>query len=178
MNVQALQEVFNGSDTSITKLGNLINGGKMVAGLANKNSGSLLNDDVALIYRFGSLMFATAAPQAWRLSNNLAFIIDMQASCDQKDVDYKKNGIDDKTFANSRVCADKKLYYLAMVPDSPSESCPMNSGNLCNKKVGICYGDKKCYPNPFTQPPGIELLDGQHAEFANVTVQAIVQGYV
>lgn len=175
MTTDALSKVFASDDDSITRLGNLISDGKMIS---NKTDGSRLNDANAFVRYFGAMMFATAAPQAWRLSNNLAFIVDTGAKCDAKDIDYAKNRIDAKGFENSKACVEDRLYYLAMVPDSKTEDCPMGRGGMmCNKQIGECF-EKTCTPNLFSLPPGSDKLDGHHDEFANINAEDIIKGYV
>lgn len=176
MTSDALSKVFAADDDAITRLGNLINDGKMIS---NATDGSQLDDANAFVSYFGAMMFATAAPQAWRLSNNLAFVVDMGVKCNEaKDVDYEKNRIDSKGLANSKACIDDHLYYLAMVPDGKTEDCPMGRGGMaCNKQLGECF-EKVCTPNYFSLPPGSQMLDGHHNEFANINAEDIIKGYV
>lgn len=176
-NSDALTKVFADDDDSINKLGNLINAGKM---LTNRTDGSLLNSTDLKEYsdHFGGMMFATAAPLAWRMSNNLAFILDMQANCADKYIDYDKNRIDAQSFDSSKACVDNKLYYLAMVPEGKTEDCPTNLGHTsCTHQVGDCPG-KTCTPIHFAHPPGIDNLDGKHAQYANTAAEDIIKGYV
>lgn len=99
-------------------------------------------------------MFATVAPLAWRMSNNLAFIVGMGAKCNDKFIDYVGNRIDDKSFDSSKACIDNQLYYLAMAPEGKTEDCPTNLGHSsCNHQVGDCPR-KTCTPIYLPTHPG------------------------
>lgn len=180
LNKKALEKLFDGDDESINRLSIMINGGKMLANQTESKDPAA--DSTAYINHFGHMMFATAAPLAWRMSNNLAFIIDMETKCDAKLIDYQKNRIDEKTFADSHACVGNQFYYLAMVPQGKTEDCPINLGHSnCNVgRVGGegCVKSGSCTPIIFAQPPGIQNLDGKHSTYANISVEDFVSGYV
>lgn len=174
----ALSKVFQSDDDSLNRLGNLINAGKM---LGNQTNGAQTLENVENDYReyFGNMMFATAAPLAWRMSNNLAFIVDMETKCDAKFIDFQKNRIDENSFAGSQACVGGQLYYLAMVPEGKTENCPIPLGHSdCSLgRVGEgCVKGGSCTQNMFAHPPGIERLDGKYSIYANIAAADIIKG--
>lgn len=167
----ALTHVFDGStNEAIDRLGNLINGGKMLT-----NNGSALSGTDATA-QFTGMMFSVAVPLAWRLSGNLAFIIDTGAKCDAKDL--KDVHFDQKDFASLSACVEDKLYYLAMVPEGPTERCPARTGggSSCNKD-GFCL-PFTCPKNGFVKPPGADSLNGDKPQFGNIKAVDIITGSV
>lgn len=175
-NIRALEKVFANDDDSISKLGKLISGGKMVS---NSTNGSQDKNLDKYVEHFGTMMFATAAPQAWRLSDNMAFILDMGVKCDAKDIDWENSRIDPKKMDSGKACIDNQLYYLAQVPKDKPRYCPPGANRpICNKMMGECSEPIPCTERNFEQPPGLDSLDGKHPEYANLKATDIVEGYV
>lgn len=149
--------------------------------VSNTTDGSQDKNLDKYVDHFGTMMFATAAPQAWRLSDNMAFILDMGVKCDAKDIDWEKSRIDPKKMDNGKACIDNQLYYLAMVPKDGPRYCPPGANRpvQCPKMMmGECPEPIPCTDRGFEQPPGLDSLDGKHAEYANVKAADIVEGCV
>lgn len=167
-----LTRIFKSDNDSIGRLGNLINGGKMLGGDKSASMGA----DFNTVEQFTGMMFSVAAPLAWRLSKSLVFIVDTGAKCD--DMNIKGVRLDQKDFQKLSACVDEKLYYLAMVPDKAPKNCPVNggSGQICTHNAGC--PPQHCPDNNFEKPPGADALDGSRAEFGYINATDIITGSV
>lgn len=175
MLAHTLYGLFQGDDVSLTRLGNLIDGGKMIS---NTVDGSMNGDPVDRIDTFSNMMLGAAVPHTWRLSGHPAFIVDTGAKCDKKDFKLDDLHLSQKEWEDHKaeVCIDDQLYYLAMIPNAQTDDCPTGGGFRCDKN-GLC-NTVQCTLSTFTFPPGINALDGTQEKFAKISAESIIKGSV
>lgn len=148
-------QLFNGSDSSIDMLNNLIKDGKLMS-----NAYSSI-DDITIQGLMEKALFAILIPVAWGLTPELGVVvIDAKVPCDTIDP-FEWFDLKEEDGAKSWVCHKDKMYYLL----------------AANGKQEHCNWDEHvwdCFPLPFSLPPGLMELDG--TKWGKLTKEEIVQG--
>ncbi|KAL4867215.1 hypothetical protein BDV12DRAFT_198425 [Aspergillus spectabilis] len=148
-NRQYAEQLFNGSNTSIERLGNIIADGKVI-GPDSPPPASIVEQE------FKKALYALLIPLAWRVSEQKLnpFIIDAGLSCEDapKDTDLELR-LDEDTLKNKFICDKKadRAYYLVGAVD-PDNNC-YHGGNTGG------YGCKH-----FQDLPGADLLTGKTSD--------------
>ncbi len=146
---QSLQAQFNGSDSSINYLTQLISDGKLIAGRSTKGRSTEpsvpgLDNDEILQRHITRALFAYAIPELWRWSDWSPFIMEMDAPCDA-DVSLLIPGLDADVAKATRACYNGLLYFL---------STPM-----------------------YSKPPGLdELASASQTDFGGLNMTDLVVG--
>ena len=163
---QALANLFDGSDDSISTLTTLISDGKLIEGSvdgaeADPPTGAPADSDSALQVSIAKAFFAYAIPTIWTLSGVHPFIVDSGYDCSTKD----PSGLylDTDTMQATNGCYNGKLYYLVT---------PNGDAEICTGGCSTCTQD--CTANTFSAPPGLDSLNGQ--SFGGITVSDLIAG--
>lgn len=162
---EAVTNVFNGSDPSIQTLTQLISHGQLIEGSENGHASSTPGPptDAKLQESVVSAFFAYTIPAAWTLSGTRAFVVDAGSPCDAQyplSPTWFSTDIADAT----KGCYNGNLYYI-INPSGPSQYCGAGS---CDGCVPVCT------PSFFSQPPGLDKLDGK--AYGGITVASLIQG--
>ncbi|EFE34865.1 class V chitinase, putative, partial [Trichophyton benhamiae CBS 112371] len=164
----ALRDLFNGSDTSITTLTDIISDGKLIDGRKdNQDDVSVLNTRAdAPMYDAGiaRIVFGFAIPTIWTAAGTFPFIIDSGYLCGT--IDPLDSFLSVETMHATASCVDDKLYYLASPKGDARVFVPHPRGS------GGYYRNNK-----FSAPPGVEFLNHGNS-FKGVTLDDIVKGAV
>ncbi|KAG9256684.1 glycoside hydrolase [Emericellopsis atlantica] len=155
--IQSLAKLFDGSDESIERLGDMIADGTFISGGGRLGSSwgysdeSLATESDVQVLRKSITrnFFAMAIPEIWRMSGTFGFVVDTGVDCDDDFSDLK-----DKVLEKTKVCHNGKQYYLA----DPSGDAS--------------WGDDKY---SFSVPPGVDSL-GEDSRYGSLTVEDIVIG--
>lgn len=155
-NTRDLENLFNGSDESIERLGTLVADGHFITGASvKKNEEDHFDANETISDSFVRAYYGFAIPQIWQASGHHPFIIDTARDCDTK--------VDDEDL--STVCYGGKLYKLAD-PDGKSNSCSNCGGTGC-----YCPSD-----NPFSSLDGVKKMT--NGNWGGVTVDDLIIGYI
>ena len=153
-----LEELFRGTDESISRLTELISDGKFVEGSGYSfhppSSGNLTTDTAtALESAITRSFFGFTIPSLWTVSGKYPFNIDAGYSCDHEhDMgDY----LTKDAMTLTKTCYRNKRYYLGMPEGEPYD----------------CY-DTVCVDNAFSVPSGVDSM-GQRS-FGNITVEDLI----
>ena len=164
MTEAALALLFSGSGPAITTLSALIAGGQLIEGGVGGQgaesptvppSSSSIQASIALAF------YAYCIPIAWSLSANRAFILDAGCACGQFSSSSVSTYLGTTLASATSACYNGAQYYL-VYPGGSAEACKLVDRGL------------KCTLNPFSEPPGLDKLDGQR--YGGVTLQMLVNG--
>ena len=161
----ATKNLFDGSDPSIQTLTTLISNGQLIEGSENGNAGQAPEDppdDASLQASIMRAFYAFSIPQAWSVSDTKAFVMDAGYPCGT--VNPLEGWIRDNVAAATYGCFNGNIYYLVN-PAGDAESCPATS---CDGCVPLCT------PGYFSQPPGLDKLDG--SAYGSITVGDLITG--
>jgi len=149
--VDNLSVLFDGSDESIERLGDMMADGTFIAGngMFGRSYG---NDDYTQTLKssIARTFFGIAIPEIWRMLGTHAFVIDTGVDCDEDVSDLLKDEVRDKT----GVCHDGKQYFLGV----PKGDDKLSDGT---------YG--------FSVPPGVDAL-GEDSQYGGITIEDIIVG--
>ncbi|KAF7554695.1 hypothetical protein G7Z17_g2698 [Cylindrodendrum hubeiense] len=114
----SLAAIFNGSDSSIDTLWDVISDGKLITGSFSTSAGTVTEPDLrANIER---TFYAYSIPILWQFSATWAFVMDSGYSCSEdKEL---SSYLDDDTMEATGACYDGNQYYL-VYPKGDSTSC-------------------------------------------------------
>ncbi|KAF4439699.1 glycosylhydrolase family 18-6 [Fusarium austroafricanum] len=158
----SLVQLFNGSDSSIDVLSEVISDGKMLLdGKVSVDSQPNLNLQGDIEKSF----YGFTIPTLWRISDTYAFVLDSGYDC-LKEYPVKEYA-DKKTMDATSTCYEGRRYYL-FHPKGDATECR----NDCTTKD--CQ--QTCKNNKFSTPPGIESLNG--TAFGGITVKDLIAGSV
>ncbi|GBF66809.1 hypothetical protein TMEN_9530 [Trichophyton mentagrophytes] len=163
-----LRDLFNGSDSSIATLTDIISDGKLVDGREdNQDDAKALNTRAdAPMYDAGitRVAFGFAIPTIWAAARKFPFVIDSGYPCGT--IDPLDSFLSVETMHATASCVDDKLYYLASPKGDARVFVPYPRGS------GGYYRN-----NEFSAPPGVEFLN--HGNFfKGITLDDIVKGAV
>ncbi|KDB26056.1 hypothetical protein H109_02155 [Trichophyton interdigitale MR816] len=163
-----LRGLFNGSDSSIATLTDIISDGKLVDGREdNQDDAKALNTRAdAPMYDAGitRVAFGFAIPTIWAAARTFPFVIDSGYPCGA--IDPLDSFLSVETMHATASCVDDKLYYLASPKGDARVFVPYPRGS------GGYYRN-----NEFSAPPGVEFLN--HGNFfKGITLDDIVKGAV
>ncbi|KAI1120979.1 hypothetical protein F5Y10DRAFT_289094 [Nemania abortiva] len=152
--------LFNGTDSAIDALGNLIAGGRFIEGSGNGHIGDGGGDasDAELQYAITNAFWSYIIPLGWTLSGTHGFILDSGFDCNTEGNPLDKYLLD-STQSSTRYCYpdNNKLYYL-VAAKGDAELC-VNEG---------------CANSYFQKPPGLDKLDG--TAYGGLTLETLVAG--
>ncbi|CAL5868049.1 uncharacterized protein PFLUO_LOCUS2272 [Penicillium psychrofluorescens] len=160
-----VSSLFNGSDTSIGRLANTIQGGAFLQEGTFPSASQ--NEDFmkTSLYQF-------LIPDAWSISDEVVFIMDGEVDCVDNVLPSTVPELDKYIDSDSiplGICIFNHAYYLVATAGIPAETC--DDANL--------YGDS-CSFNAFVTPYGATELDG--TSWGSLTwqdmVNSSVQSYV
>lgn len=140
-----VSSLFNGSDTSIGRLANTIQGGAFLQEGTFPSASQ--NEDFmkTSLYQF-------LIPDAWSISDEVVFIMDGEVDCVDNVLPSTVPELDKYIDSDSiplGICIFNHAYYLVATAGIPAETC--DDANL--------YGDS-CSFNAFVTPYGATELDG------------------
>lgn len=149
--IDNLDVLFDGSDDSIERLGDMIADGSFIArngnlggtGDATDNDIQTLRDSVVRNF------FGIAIPEIWRMSGAYGFVIDTGIDCDEDVSDLLKDDV-----KKTRVCHNDKQYFLGEPKGTPSSSDD---------------------PYTFSVPPGVDSL-GEDSRYGGITLEDVIIG--
>ena len=154
------KQLFNGSDSSINTLTNIIKDGKLL-----QNAYEPI-DDVVIQRMMSRALHAILIPVAWSLTPKLGVaVIDAKVPCSTINP-LDTSDLTHEDAQKSWVCHKDNLYYLLGAKGAP-RTC-----NLLN--TGGHSGQWDCYPNPFSLPPGLTDLNGE--AWGGLTKEDFVHG--
>jgi hypothetical protein len=162
---KSVQLLFNGSDSSIGTLWDIIKDGKLIEGSLNNQNPPTIDSDAVIQASIVRAFYAYTIPLAWTLSGTKAFVMDSGYACgtvDPVSPYYISSGDASKTSG----CYNSKLYYL-VYPSGEAESTIAASCPTCSPEI---------YDSPFSVPPGLDMLDG--SAYGAITVQDLISGAV
>ncbi|KAG9255775.1 uncharacterized protein F5Z01DRAFT_557238 [Emericellopsis atlantica] len=149
--VDNLSVLFDGSDESIDRLGNMIADGSFISGSARWGGGVVKDENSqTLKSSVARTFFGIAISEIWRMSGTHSFVIDTGFDCDKDLSDLLQDDVRDKT----GVCHNGKRYFLG-VPE----------GNY--SPWDGTYG--------FSVPPGVDAL-GEDSQYGGVTIEDVIVG--
>lgn len=158
----ALQELLSGDSASLPNLDTLITGGKLIAGMPEKDN--FPPDQENLTVSIASAFYAYAIPTIWSAAGYDVFVIDSGVSCGTVNPITQYMTTEDQEASGACYPENTgELYYLAM---------PVTSQFMPN--CGSNPPDGRCPQVPFTAPPGLSTLTG--GAWGGVTVQSLIQG--
>ncbi|KAL4877049.1 hypothetical protein BJY04DRAFT_231180 [Aspergillus karnatakaensis] len=161
---RSLRALFDGSDSSIELLTELISDGKLIEGdgetvfVPPTDPDELPEDTASGLRRsLSHTFYGFAIPTLWTVSGKYPFVVDSGFDCNAENPldDYLK----DETMETTGTCFEGKLYFLAH-PDGEAFTCD----------------DSHCTDNQFSSLPGVDTLDGDI--FGGITVEDIIKGSV
>jgi hypothetical protein len=159
----ALQELFSGSSTSLPNLDTLITGGKLIAGIPEKNQ--FPPDEETLTVSITSAFYAYAIPAIWSVASYNVFVIDSGTSCGTiNPITSYMTTEDQEASWGCYPPNNGELYYLAM---------PVTTQFKANCANPI---DGRCPEVPFTAAPGLSALTGASDTWGGITRQLLIQG--
>ncbi|KAK8062875.1 hypothetical protein PG997_014972 [Apiospora hydei] len=169
-----LMRLFDGSDSSLDIIWDVISDGKLVPGWSGKETpdGKPKQEDPdhnaanELRQNIAKSFFGYAIPALWQVSHTYAFVIDSGYACD----DDKPLGdyLDDDTMDATGACVEGRRYYLAH-PDGDAHKCECHYYDN-----GHC--ERVCRDQKFSAPPGLDSLDGN--VFGKITKEDLITGSV
>jgi hypothetical protein len=196
---ESLAKIFDGSDNSVTRLGDMMSGGKLV-GSSNKQDLSvdgtaesdLRTNVLKTVFGFGipalwyvlplerppystltpesAFLFASLLTKLHHRSYSNAHAFVIDSGYGCDEAKEKLDKyLNEKTADATGVCIDGKMYYLSHA-DGKSTDCKCEITGDHGPCQTICR-DKK-----FTAPPGVEELDGE--QFGGIKLEDLVKGSV
>ncbi|KAI6754849.1 hypothetical protein HG530_012601 [Fusarium avenaceum] len=171
----SVDALFNGSDTSINSLWDMISDGKLIdAGIDGDGEGVGEGDgegtDTSNFDINGHIeksFYGYTIPAVWRISNAYAFVLDSGYDCNKEDP--VKDYVSKEAMDATSTCYDGRRYYLVYPKEDGIGECQ----NDCHAN-GSC--DKLCTKNKFIAPPGLSSLDG--TSFGGITTKDLIVGSV
>jgi hypothetical protein len=160
----ALQKLFSGSSTSLPNLDTLVTGGKLIAGIPERDQ--FPPDEENLTVSITSAFYAYAIPAIWSAASYNVFVIDSGTPCGTTNPITRYMTTEDQEASwGCYPINNGELYYLAM---------PVTSQFKAN--CGSNPPDGRCPEVPFTAPPGLSALTGKSGTWGAVTRQLLIQG--
>jgi GH18 family chitinase len=168
----AVGRLFNATDESLDILYNAMSDGKLTEGKREGPLPDQSNEDNVIRTNLQRTIFGYTIPQAWRVSNHYAFVLDSGFGCvggeppeDKPLDDYLWDDTMDATWG----CVDDKLYYLVQ-PEGDSRRCVCQEYN----SDGSCERLNCNKENKFSTPRGIDRLEN----FGGLTRDELIKGSV
>lgn len=152
--------LFNGSDSSIADLFRIIDDGQLMEDTATTS-------DLDMQQALEQSIYALLIPYAWSLSNENShpFIIDTGYDCSDTYPSYFHDYVSESTAEAVSVCYNDNLYYLV-----DARACQKDCSGVSGQ------GSSVCTPTKFSEPFGIDSMDG--SQWGGVTVENLTISYV
>ncbi|RAH64784.1 glycoside hydrolase family 18 protein [Aspergillus aculeatinus CBS 121060] len=172
-----LWNLFNGSETSITLLTQMIANGNLIEGsgaVPSVSSSTTPETTTQIESSINKAFFGFAIPSVWAVSGTDAFVVDSGYNCSAQNPlsDYMTAATQEATYS----CYNDKLYYLVRA-DGKWSGCP------AEKKLGKradCpdCGTSECGEDAtyFTAPPGLSSVGGD--AWGGITLDDLIKGSV
>ncbi|KAH7239549.1 hypothetical protein BKA59DRAFT_495902 [Fusarium tricinctum] len=171
----SVSALFNGNDTSIDLLWDIISDGKLIdAGIdgdgwdysdGDSEEVDTSGDDIH--GRIERSFYGFTIPAVWRISQTYAFVLDSGYNCYEEDP--VKDYVTKEAMDATSTCYDGRRYYLVYPKEDDTGDCQTD----CHWN-GSC--DKHCTRNMFVAPPGLSSLNG--TSFGGITTKDLIVGYV
>ena len=158
-------QLFDGSDSSILVLTDLISDGKLTEGIPGDPSQSQPKSpsDSELQEYIKSAFYVFMIPAAWNITKAYPFVIDVDKPCGTKDPLLKY--LDQKTGERTYVCFNSRMYYLVAASGSAQSCMPATT------QPGSLF-PPSCTDSHFKAPLGIDELDGSYGHITRGTLVA------
>lgn len=152
--------LFNGSDSSVADLFRVIDDGKVM-------EDTTTTSDLDMQQWLEQSIYTVLIPYAWSLSNKNShpFVMDTGYDCSDTYPDYFHDYISEDVAKATAVCYNDNLYYLVDARDCQRDCLGAHEP-----------GTEYCTPIGFSQPFGIDSMDG--TQWGGITIENLTISYV
>jgi hypothetical protein len=169
----SVSALFNGNDTSIDLLWDIISDGKLIDAGIDGDGWDYSDDDSEEVDTSGDdihgrierSFYGFTIPAVWRISQTYAFVLDSGYNCYEEDP--VKDYVTKEAMDATSTCYDGRRYYLVYPKEDDTGDCQTD----CHWN-GSC--DKHCTRNKFVAPPGLSSLNG--TSFGGITTKDLIVG--